>query len=329
MKESEIRPQALVDKYIELSEKDAGFLFGRATFSKTECVACGGISLSSEIEKFRFFYDRCNDCDTLFLNPRPSLASFEQLYANSQSSRYWAEVFFPAVAESRRNAVFIPRVEDLKTKFNGALSAGLVAIDVGAGYGIFLEELKKLFPSTNCIAIEPSETLSQVCLSKGIHTEIAMVESIEHLAGTGELVSCFEVLEHVQSPLDFMVSLRNLTRPGGHVYLTTLTSDGFDLQALGSHSFQVSPPHHINFLSIKGIRALFDRAGLEVVEIETPGALDLEIVLKSESFREYKGLFKKFFEKIEQDSNIADAFQSFLREHLLSSHIRVIARRPL
>ena len=241
MKESDIRPQALVDRYIALSEEDARTLFNKASFARTSCVACGGNSLRPEIEKYRFSYDRCVDCGTLFLNPRPELAAFEELYSRSKSSRYWAEVFFPAVAESRREAVFAPRVSDLRAKFESELDSGLVAIDVGAGFGIFLEELRKAFPATHAIAIEPSESLGKLCVEKGFQTESMMAENAVHLSGAGDIVFCFEVLEHVQSPYDFLVSLRDLVRPGGHVYLTTLTADGFDLFTLGAQSFQISP----------------------------------------------------------------------------------------
>lgn len=327
MKESDIRPKELVERYIKLSEKDAAKLFLNAEFQLISCVACGHESPRLEFQKNDFKYSRCSECSSLFMNPRPDLNSFEMLYSNSESARYWAEVFFPSVAERRREAIFAPRVTELKTKLGDKLPKAFTAIDVGAGYGIFLEELQKEFPNVSAIAIEPSAELSDTCKKKGIRTEICMAEDAASLRGLGDLVSCFEVLEHVHSPTAFLQSIYDLMKPGGYLYLTTLTSDGLDLFSLGADSFQVSPPHHINFLSLKGMEELVKTVGLEVVDISTPGLLDLEIIIKSAAFKAYDGMFKEFFSRLEKNSDLATAFQDFLRKNKLSSHMRIIAQR--
>ena len=69
-----------------------------------------------------------------------------------------------------------------------------------------------------------------------------------------------------------------MTRTGGYLFISTLCIDGFDLQLLWDNSSQISPPHHINFLSIKGFQLLFERAGISDISITTPGELDVEIV---------------------------------------------------
>ena len=40
----------------------------------------------------------------------------------------------------------------------------------------------------------------------------------------------------------------------------------------------VAPPHHINFMSTEGLVILLERAGFEILNIETPGELDVDIV---------------------------------------------------
>lgn len=42
MKESEIRPQALLDRYFELSARDAKICFGNSPRLDIPCVACMG-----------------------------------------------------------------------------------------------------------------------------------------------------------------------------------------------------------------------------------------------------------------------------------------------
>src|SRR5450756_1773500 len=111
MKEQDIRPDHLLQRYLELSARDADACFGGVSRIVIPCVACGNEGAQYEFDKNGFAYARCNTCGTLFQCPRPPISAFEDFYRNSQSSRYWANVFFPAVAEVRREKIFRPRVE--------------------------------------------------------------------------------------------------------------------------------------------------------------------------------------------------------------------------
>src|SRR5437868_2599537 len=99
MKEHEIRPEALLKRYVELSAQDATTCFAGYARQSIACVACGDTEVSHQFYKHDFAYGRCDQCGTLFQSPRPSIAAFEAFYRESESARYWAEVFFPAVAE--------------------------------------------------------------------------------------------------------------------------------------------------------------------------------------------------------------------------------------
>ncbi len=328
MKEYEIRPEALLNRYIELSGQDAEHCFGSGLRIEVPCVACGSSQSTHQFDKNGFAYAQCTECGTLFQTPRPSIEMFEIFYRQSKSSRYWAEVFYPAVAEIRREKIFRPRVQRL-----GAMCAdrGMTVerlIDVGAGYGIFLDEWQSHFPKTNILAVEPSTSLANECRSKGFAVIEDIVENVTGYENSADLVTCFEVLEHVYEPLGFVRSLADLACPSGHVFLSTLCIDGFDLQILWDKSSQISPPHHINFLSVQGIEELFARAGLVDVMVTTPGQLDVDIVRNA--VKRDPSLLKgqRFLENLLADEANATAFQAFLAQQRLSSHVWVIGRKP-
>jgi len=327
VKETEIRPKALLDRYIELSAQDAEHCFKDVTCSDLVCVACGSDNTVYQFKKFGFTYSRCSQCGTLFQTPRPSLDSFDQFYCNSKSSKYWADVFFPTVAEVRREKIFQPRVEQLSAICKKNKIEVKRLVDVGAGYGIFLDEWKKRFSAVEAVAIEPSKSLAQECRTKGFHVEETIVEHVTGLDDFADLVVCFEVLEHVHDPLSFVSLLKKIVRPGGYLLVSTLSIDGFDLQILGSESTQISPPHHINFLSVSGFEKLFKRAGLEDVVVTTPGKLDIDIVRNATNAN--PELLKKnlFIQKILDNKSASNAFQTFLSNNQLSSHVWVMGRR--
>jgi SAM-dependent methyltransferase len=327
MKEGDIRPEALLRRYLELSARDAELCFTQDSRLNIHCVACGGERLVEEFNKNGFAYSSCQDCGTLFQSPRPSIEAFEAFYRNSVSSRYWAEEFFPAVAEARREKIFRPRVERLAELCRAKGISVERLIDVGAGYGIFLDEWRQRFPSTQVLAVEPSEALAATCRSKGFDVVEDIAENVSGYDDHADLVICFEVLEHVYDPLAFVRTLASLARPGGYVFVSTLCVDGFDIQTLWDRSNSIFPPHHINFMSVTGFERLFERAGLVDVDVTTPGQLDVDIVRNATKNIPELVTGQRFLRHILDDQELAATFQRFLAENRLSSHAWVIGKK--
>jgi len=327
MKEVDIRPEALLSRYLELSARDATLCFSGVDREERSCVACGSGKSHFEFEKNGFAYASCSRCGSLFQTPRPPLPAFESFYRDSMSGRYWAEHFFPAVAEARREHIFRPRAERLIEMCDSNSTAVNTLIDVGAGFGILLDEWRIQRPETDFLAIEPSPSLASECRSKGFNVVEDIVENVSGYRGFADLVVCFEVLEHVFEPVSFIKSLADLARPGGHVFVSTLSVDGFDIQTLWEMSNSIFPPHHINFMSIRGFQYLFERAGLEIVSISTPGVLDVDIVRNS--YFSNPGLFadNRFLRQLMANENHAARFQDFLSSNCLSSHAWVFAKK--
>jgi len=317
-----------MQRYVELSAIDAQNCFADSPPVNIVCVACGENRYKHEFEKSNFAYTKCLECGTLFQNPRPRIDAFEVFYRQSESSKYWAEVFSPAVAEIRREKIFRHRVKQLSQICLQINITGETLIDVGAGYGIFLEEWQHAFPDTQTIAIEPSTSLAEECRAKGFIVAEDIAENITEYDNSADLVTCFEVLEHVHDPVDFINTLKNLTKPGGYIFISTLCIDGFDLQILWDKSSQISPPHHINFLSIQGFETLFKRAALTNVSITTPGHLDVDIIRNA--VKQDPSILdeKRFLSKLLADEDKVQAFQKFLVEQKLSSHAWVIGQKP-
>jgi SAM-dependent methyltransferase len=329
MKESDIRPEAMLDRYLALSEADADRCFSESLRCDVPCVGCGGTSQSPEFTKNGFGYVSCKDCGSLFQSPRPGLKAFEGFYRDSESSRYWAEEFFPAVAEARRKRIFSPRAERLAAMCDARELHIERLIDVGAGFGILLEEWRRIKPDTELLAIEPSATLAMECRAKGLEVLEEMAEHVIGYRDHADLVVCFEVLEHAYDPLQFIRTLSGFARPGGYVFISTLGVDGFDIQVLWENSKSIFPPHHINFLSVEGFQRLFERAGLEAVEVTTPGVLDVDIVRNA--IRRSPQLLRdqRFVSRILSSDHVATEFQDFLARNQLSSHTWVLGRKPL
>lgn len=332
MKEADIRPKALFDEYLRLSAADvARFFPDPDEFEVRPCPACAEPGANAAFTKTRFEYVRCASCDTLYARRIPPPTAFAAFYRDSPSTKYWAETFFPAVAEVRRGLIFRPRAERV-FELTARANQTPTWLDIGSGVGLMLEEARALRPGLVGRAVEPSASMAATCRAKGFETFEGFSQEAARDAnwrGSADIVTSFEVLEHLDDVVGFLASARDLAKPGGLIIMSGLCGDGFDIRVLGARSNSVSPPHHITFLSERGARRAVERAGLEIIEFLTPGKLDVDIV-RNAALADPGVLADSFLKDLilgPRDEARA-AFQTFLAANRLSSHMWFLAQRP-
>lgn len=328
MKESEIRPKQLFDEYLALCRRDIERFYGDDRgFAAVSCPACGSDAAGSDgFTKLGFRYEECAGCRTLFVSPRPTPEMQEAFARQSEATTFWSTHFYRETAAARREKIFRPRAELIAELVrDGVVPRTKTFADVGAGYGIFLEEIAALGVFDEVVGIEPAPQLAEVCRGKGFRVVEAMMEDVEGL--DADLLTAFEVLEHVFDPAAFLKSCAAALHDDGVLLFTTLTIDGFDLQVLWSESKSIYPPQHINMMSIAGLRALAERSGLEVISITTPGKLDVDIVVNALAENPSLPVPRFVSRLLAGDAAQRAEFQSFLQRANLSSHVRVLARR--
>ena len=327
MKESDIRPSDILNEFLRLCSEDSLVYFKDCVKTDIPCPACASKQVKYSFNKWGFDYVVCQECGTLYQSPRPPQENFERFYQESKSAQYWAKTFFPSVAEVRREHLFRPKVEQIIQLCNGDNFSPSLIADIGAGYGLFSEEWRKKFPKADLTAIEPNADLAKVCRLKGLKVIESFVEDVEP-SETYDMVVTLELIEHIYDPYKFCFSLKQFLKRSGRLLLTGLTVDGFDIQVLWEHSKSVSPPQHINFISVLGFKKLLTRAGFSKVRIFTPGKLDVDIVknfaAENSGILDDQHMVKNLLAK--DDETLKD-LQEFLSKHQLSSHCWVWAEK--
>ncbi len=328
MKELDIRDQGLVDEMLRLAKEDINHFFSdKNAYQQVPCPACTGTTYHQEFIKEGFWYVLCDGCGTLYVNPRPATEQFKQYYLHGASTKFFTEKFFPPVAQSRREQIFRPRAKALTSliQANRLMRIG----DIGAGFGIFCEELRYFLPDRSLICIEPESTMAQICRQKSFSVIEKTLEEIDPAEQQFDLLTAFDLVEHLHSTDAFIKKVGSLLSPGGYFLFTALNIEGFDLQVLWEQSKSIAPPHHINFLNPRSARLLIERSGLECVEITTPGKLDMDIVegRYRESGVSTDRFWKLFFDRADEKTKAS--FQECFIKHQLSSHMWVLARKPV
>jgi 2-polyprenyl-3-methyl-5-hydroxy-6-metoxy-1,4-benzoquinol methylase len=329
MKESDIRPQALFNRYLELSAQDIERFFSdKSQFVDVFCPACESRRCDLGLEKLGFKYMICKECESLYLSPRPTAQMINDYYQESEAVKFWATHFFKETAEARRERMFKPRAR-LAAEWADRVDLDRFAtlIDVGCGYGIFLEEVARLGRFKKTVGIEPAPNLASVCREKGFHIIEKPMETVSEGEVSADFATAFEVLEHLFDPSAFLEAVIRSLVPGGVVLFTTLTVTGFDIQVLWEHSKSVYPPHHINLFSVRGMQQLMERNGFGVMEITTPGELDVDIVRNMSSENPTLEIPRFVRRIINAPDSVRADFQSFLKMSGMSSHLRAIGKK--
>ncbi len=328
-RETDIRPDNLMQQAMKLLEEDTRRLIAKkAAFVRVPCPTCGSENTSKIYEKRGLNFEICKDCETVFGNPRPTTAMLEQYYNEAKYYEYWNKYIYPQTEQIRRVKIVCPRAERITAicqRFNIPLNT---LIEVGAGFGLFSEELQKQGTFKEIIVIEPTPSLADSCRRRGLKVIESPVEKVKLKQKTVNVVASFEVIEHLFCPREFITSCASLLSPGGLLVISCPNIKGFDLIVLKEVADTITP-EHLNYFHPESIKQLVRQCDFEVLEVSTPGQLDAEIVRKKTLSGEFCLSHSPFLQQIliSEWDHVGASFQQFLVDNQLSSHMWLVAKK--
>jgi len=329
MKENDIRPDNFIAKQKELYKIDQlNILKNKNQFIDICCPACDDNEKTFIFQKDGFSFVECNKCKTLFVNPRPSKESLFEHYNNSLSEKFWNDYIYPKSEEVRTQKIITPRIERLVKSISKYQIHMNTLIDIGAGFGTFCHQIKRKTSFKRVIAVEPDHVLATSCKKKGIETLESFFEEINIQNLKADVITSFEIIEHVFSPKEFLSTISQYMKHNALLYFTTPNIKGFDMLVLQDKSDNITAPDHLNYFHPESISTLLKSYGFDVLEISTPGQLDTDIVRKKVDSGilslENNPFLKSLF--VEKNKSLP-SFQNWLKDNLLSSHMSVFARK--
>ncbi len=324
--ENDIRPDKFTEKMQNSLNEDIRFLRDlKSDFCEVLCPACLTKNDTIELSKNDFTYIECCQCKMLYMSPRPTVEILSKFYPNSKQYQFFNEYIFPASIDVRREKIFKPRVNKVLQYCEAFDVEKEKLIEIGTGYGIFCEEMVKKNVFTEVVGVEASDSLAKTCLDHGYRLYNGLFEELE-IHETFNVVVAFEVLEHVFEPKSFLEKVFALMHSNSLLMLTFPAWTGFDTSVLREHSSAIDH-EHLNYFTEKSISHLLQSLGFDVLEISTPGELDVELVRKTalQNRLELPNFLKNIC--IDNYDTLGPKFQEFLKENKLSSHMMVIARK--
>lgn len=143
-------------------------------------------------------------------------------------------------------------------------------LDVGCGTGAFVEAAYR--QGFNSFGLEPCVDLARWAMTKGRKVKPG---SWHDVAGTWDVITLHDVLEHLTKPLECLVWLASHLKPYGTIVVEMPEYDSPHQRAEGVEWKHIRPRQHLWLPSKAAAEALFAKAGLEPVVWHRPlgGAL--------------------------------------------------------
>lgn len=322
LKESDIRPKEMYDEYKKLLSQDVSKYFSdSALLVEIDCPGCSGKKRRDSFNKGGFIYHICSDCGSLFVSPRPTDKALRDFYKNSNAGVFLRSKFMTDTLESRSKNIFSYRIQWIIGLVEEYMPAAGVFLDYGTRYPAFLRELDKTEVFSSILLAAPEYYNQNEDLSKKVKRAADNFPK-----GNVDVFAAFEIVERVFNPQDLFSYAFQACSKGGLFVITSATSSGFEYQVLKENSPNIIVPDRLNILALETLVNSIKSVGFEVIEVSTPGRLDVEIVKKACEDRPdiaIDSFWRYLFDK--RDKNAFHSLQEYLQQFRLSSHVRIAA----
>jgi SAM-dependent methyltransferase len=167
---------------------------------------------------------------------------YTQFYARLIDRKLW------------RHDVIRPEFEVAAQRIN----PGDRVLDVGCGFASF----RRVIPQAVYVGLDPN--FAEGSAIAGVCNQ-TLGEHLAAHAGSYDVVCAFEVLEHLQSPVDVFADMVLATRPGGYVIVGVPHVPSAMTRI--PNFLPSAPPHHLTWWTKPALQALAARAGVTVEHI--------------------------------------------------------------
>jgi len=237
-------------------------------------------------------YALCYDCRALFMNPMPRPEDIWRFYPPSEE--YYAHrsdvvprTYRMLAHSSGRNSLAGKAVRNTFFPLVPFEPPGRV-LDYGCGAGHFLDAMRLLGWET--WGVEPARDAAQLAARSHEVLCGTAADSWQQLPGEYDLITMFQVLEHITDPVDVLRILLKLLRPGGRLVLSTPNSASWLAHAAGSLWRGLECPRHVCLFGPLALQVLTDACGGRVVDARTrlapSDAVDTLLMWAQDHFRQ-------------------------------------------
>lgn len=200
---------------------------------------------------------QCNHCGLVYTNPRLEGAQILDSYVAVEDPLYLQEREGRVLTFERH----LRPLEKLKPP-PGRL------LDVGAYTGVFVEIAAR--HGWEAWGIEPSHWAVGEARTRGVQMIEGTLDSIDLPASSFDVVTMWDVIEHLTHPFDEICHTHRLLKPGGLLAVHTMDIDSLFARVMGAR-WPWLMEMHIYFFSHRTLKAMLEKAGFRVLRSTAQG----------------------------------------------------------
>lgn len=219
------------------------------------CILCGSCSIEKIKNYEKHHLVKCQSCKFVFCEPIPTSVELEKHYENYGRNDYLSPLT-------------IKRYHEILDTFEPYRKTNKL-IDVGCGIGYFLEEAKKR--GWEVYGTEYTEEAIEICSNIGISMQKGVLTPSKYDLESFDIITSFEVIEHINNPREELNNFYKLLRKGGLVYLTTPNFNSILRYRLKSEYNVICYPEHLSYYTPKTLNKVFIQSGFKTKKITTTG----------------------------------------------------------
>jgi SAM-dependent methyltransferase len=199
---------------------------------------------------------RCANCSLVWLSNPPKPEAMHLHYTDAYDRLISASGQNSPHRWRHRNAALAPH------KQSGAL------LDLGCSSGAFLQSLPG--KSWSLYGIEMSAESARKAQEKtGAKVFVGDILDAQFPPQSFDVVTCFDVLEHLYEPRKIVAKVANWLKPGGIFYVLVPNIDSAEGRVFRSYWHGLELPRHLFHYSPASLKFLAESVGLKAVSLET------------------------------------------------------------
>jgi SAM-dependent methyltransferase len=241
--------------------EDAG---GPKNYGPESCPVCGEVGASEWLKapdrfhgrKDQYALVRCPNCSLVWLSSPPEA---------SEMHLHYTAAYDRLISASGQNSPH--RWQDRKAALRQHKQSGAL-LDMGCSSGAFLESLKG--DGWKLHGIEMSTEPAKIAEARsGAQVFVGHILEAPFRPESFDVVTCFDVLEHLYEPRRVMVKVAEWLKPGGIFYVLVPNIDSAEARIFGTYWHGLELPRHLFHYSPASLTFLAESAGLSQVSLET------------------------------------------------------------
>jgi SAM-dependent methyltransferase len=232
------------------------------------CVVCGSGPASEKFRKGEVEILECPGCGLAYWIPpadfRPEQTYDAAYFADASAGHGYDDY---AILEASLRRTFARRLAGLPMP-----RAGARLLDVGAAYGFAVAEAARLgWEAWGLeISLAAARRAGEITRGRVVATDFL---DPPFAAETFDVITLWDVIEHLADPQRAIGRVARLLRPGGRLVLTTGDVGSLLARLSGSRWHLYTIPEHLFFYSRQSLRILLEAHGLRVESMRAEGSI--------------------------------------------------------